>query len=65
LLLAGTLAVAWICLSGCASSGLYTMSDDWCMRHPQASAAHCGHHPQDVAQQVGGNTISRTQDDGS
>jgi hypothetical protein len=28
-------------LASCASSGLYDMSDDWCARHVNASAAHC------------------------
>jgi hypothetical protein len=28
-------------LSSCASSGLYYMSDDWCARHVDASAARC------------------------
>jgi len=28
-------------LSSCASTGLYYMSDDWCARHSDASAARC------------------------
>jgi hypothetical protein len=28
-------------LMGCASSGLYAMSDEWCDSHPGASPAHC------------------------
>ena len=28
-------------LASCASSGLYNMSDDWCERHLNASAARC------------------------
>jgi hypothetical protein len=28
-------------LASCASSGLYYMSDDWCERHLNASAARC------------------------
>jgi len=28
-------------LASCASSGLYIMSDEWCARHLDASAAHC------------------------
>lgn len=28
-------------LASCASSGLYDMSDEWCARHLDASAAHC------------------------
>ena len=38
---AGVIAVAWICLTGCASIGLYQMSDTWCTQHPQASPARC------------------------
>ena len=54
LVLGGAIAAAWICLSGCASSGFYMMSDDWCEGHPGASAARCGHNPHDVVQ-VGRN----------
>jgi len=60
---AAAIAVAWICLSGCVSSGFYLMSDEWCARHPEASAAHCGQNPHDVVQ-VGQNTGSQNQDDG-
>ena len=28
-------------LSSCASTGFYYMSDDWCARHSDASAARC------------------------
>lgn len=28
-------------LASCASSGLYNMSDQWCARHSQATAAQC------------------------
>jgi hypothetical protein len=28
-------------LASCASSGLYNMSDEWCARHLDATAAHC------------------------
>jgi len=28
-------------LASCASSGLYNMSDEWCARHLDASAARC------------------------
>jgi hypothetical protein len=31
-----------IAMTGCASTGLYSMSDSWCAEHPNASAAHCG-----------------------
>jgi hypothetical protein len=60
---AAAIAVAWICLSGCVSSGFYQMSDEWCVRHPEASAARCGHNPHDVVQ-VGRNTGSQNQNDG-
>jgi hypothetical protein len=28
-------------LASCASSGLYNMSDEWCTKHLDASAARC------------------------
>ena len=28
-------------LTACASSGLYDMSDEWCAKHLDASAARC------------------------
>lgn len=28
-------------LASCANSGLYNMSDEWCARHSDATAAHC------------------------
>ncbi len=28
-------------LASCANSGLYNMSDEWCTRHSDASAARC------------------------
>ena len=28
-------------LASCASSGLYNMSDEWCARHLDATAARC------------------------
>jgi hypothetical protein len=38
-------STSWIAvtplLASCASSGLYNMSDEWCARHADASAAHC------------------------
>lgn len=34
-------AAALIISFGCASSGLYAMSDKWCMAHPNAPASHC------------------------
>lgn len=30
---------------GCASSGLYAMSDEWCAKHPEASPARCDRNP--------------------
>jgi hypothetical protein len=36
-----SLAAVMPLLASCASSGLYDMSDDWCARHINASAAHC------------------------
>ena len=35
------IAVASSLLAGCASSGLYNMSDEWCSAHLDASAARC------------------------
>jgi hypothetical protein len=35
------IVVASSLLAGCASSGLYNMSDDWCAAHLDASAARC------------------------
>jgi hypothetical protein len=32
-------------VSGCASSGLLSMSDEWCARHPEASPARCARNP--------------------
>jgi hypothetical protein len=31
---------------GCASTGLYNMSDEWCMAHIDASAARCPENEQ-------------------
>lgn len=39
------LLVSTLALAGCASSGLYTMSDDWCSAHPEASPARCNRNP--------------------
>jgi hypothetical protein len=61
---AGVFAVAWICLSGCASSGFYQMSDEWCMQHLAASPARCYHNPNDVVL-VGQTNGSQHQSDGS
>ena len=35
------IAVASSLLAGCASSGIYNMSDEWCAAHLDASAARC------------------------
>lgn len=35
------LIVATPLLASCASSGLYNMSDQWCARHADATAAQC------------------------
>jgi hypothetical protein len=40
------IAVASSLLAGCASSGLYNMSDDWCAAHIDASAARCPENEQ-------------------
>lgn len=43
LILTGVLILA---LSmGCASSGFYAMSDEWCAKHPEASPARCNRNP--------------------
>jgi hypothetical protein len=35
------IAVVSSLLAGCASAGLYNMSDEWCAAHLDASAARC------------------------
>jgi hypothetical protein len=35
------IVVLALLLAACASTGLYNMSDDWCTRHSNASAARC------------------------
>jgi hypothetical protein len=37
--------VVVVMLFGCASSGLYAMSDEWCAAHPDASPARCDRNP--------------------
>jgi hypothetical protein len=37
-------ALIWL-LGGCASSGLYTMSDEWCAVHAEAGPARCNRNP--------------------
>jgi len=61
---AGLIAVAWISLSGCASSGFYQMSDEWCTRNPAASSARCHRNPSDLVL-VGRTNGSQHQGDGS
>ena len=41
-----TLIAALPLLASCASSGLYSMSDDWCAAHPSATAARCPENPE-------------------
>ncbi len=48
--MAGVIAVAWICLIGCASIGLYQMSDAWCTQHTEASPARCYRKSYEVVQ---------------
>jgi hypothetical protein len=61
---AGVIAVAWISLSGCASSGFYQMSDEWCTRNPAASSARCHRNPSDLVL-VGRTNGSQHQSNGS
>ena len=39
-------------LASCASSGLYNMSDEWCVAHLSASAARCPTDHERVANNV-------------
>lgn len=45
ILTAFAIAALIMLLGGCASSGLYTMSDSWCATHPSASPARCDRNP--------------------
>lgn len=45
ILTAFAIAALIMLLGGCASSGLYTMSDQWCAVHPSASPARCDRNP--------------------
>jgi hypothetical protein len=36
-------------LAGCASTGVYNMTDDWCAEHLSASAARCPDRQERVA----------------
>lgn len=47
------IVVASSLLAGCASSGLYNMSDEWCSAHLDASAARCPEN--EVARRVAAN----------
>jgi hypothetical protein len=58
--LGGAIAVAWMCLSGCASSGFYQMSDGWCLQNLAASSARCHRNPNDVVL-VGRNADSLSE----
>jgi len=51
--LAALIALAPL-LASCASSGMYNMSDEWCARHLEASAARCP-APQELAQRTAEN----------
>jgi hypothetical protein len=43
---AGALCVlTFVSMLGCASSGLYTMSDEWCAAHPGAPPSRCNRNP--------------------
>src|SRR4029077_5149200 len=61
---AGVIAVAWISLSGCASSGFYQMSGEWGTRNPAASSARCHRNPSDLVL-VGRTNGSQHQSNGS
>ena len=39
------IALLMMLLGGCAYSGLYAMSDEWCAVHPSASTARCNRNP--------------------
>lgn len=41
----GLAAFVLFSMLGCASSGLYAMSDEWCAAHPDASHARCSRPP--------------------
>lgn len=42
-----------LAFAGCASSGLYSMSDGWCAAHPDAAHAHCARPPSTTHCQYG------------
>jgi hypothetical protein len=62
-MIAVVIAAGWTCLGGCVSSGFYQMSDDWCMRHPEASVARCGPN-QGALAQAARTDGSQTQSNG-
>lgn len=45
LLIAIGFVLVLIALSGCGSSGILSMSDGWCAKHPEASPARCDRNP--------------------
>lgn len=47
-------------LTSCASMGLYNMSDDWCAKHLDASAARCPAAQQEP-DRVAANTVARPE----
>jgi hypothetical protein len=49
------IVVLALLLAACASTGLYNMSDDWCTRHSNASAARCPNN-QEALRASGQNT---------
>jgi hypothetical protein len=48
-------------LASCASSGLYNMTEEWCERHVEVSAARCPEHQEsaDPQQRVAANEVGR------
>jgi len=48
-------------LASCASSGLYNMTEEWCDRHLDVSAARCPgqQEPADQPQRVAANEVAR------
>ena len=52
------IAVVSSLLAGCASSGLYNMSDEWCAAHVTASEARCPKDLKRVAHNDGQPPVS-------
>ena len=48
-------------LASCASSGLYNMTEEWCDRHLDVSAARCPgqQEPAEQPQRVAANEVAR------